>query len=507
MKRALVIALAIVMLFSNISYGQVVGFNGGIKDDYLYKEVVFVTGRPIVVEGEVEIDIDEDKDMINTRYRYELSNPEEDVRVERRVSYVTNLYKKEEKNQTVATTSVDSFSEKITVGDDRYNLGDYQLSRSIVYDNRPAVKFYSGNLTGKKTYYINGRDSRRNEGTVTIETNGDTIVGYDHYWGASETYILTQDINSKRNVVYTDVYGEQKEEVIEWDGLVTLKLSSTDTKDFSYIRNEPTNISFRGGLLQTEKQENILQYEYDMPEFDDDGFPDNYDRNRDEENIRMDTVPVHKRLVIPNLKDIRGHWAEENIFNLYSLEVFDNPSPYFGPKLPMTRAEFAKAIVRAIAVLQEEEDAERRRRRNRNEVEEKKIFEDVEKEDDKYKYVKFVKEKGIMKGVSEHFFAPNGVLTRAQAVTILIRALGLESLAPNPPYRTHFIDDEEIPLWAKDAIYVANEIGLIKGDPYGRVNPNEPMSKAEAATFIYRFIKHMKDEITVDYRERILNNH
>lgn len=150
MKRALVIALAIVMLFSNISYGQVVGFNGGIKDDYLYKEVIFVTGRPIVVEGEVEIDIDENKDMINTRYRYELSNPEEDVRVERRVSYVTNLYKKEEKNQTVATTSVDSFSEKITVGDDRYNLGDYQLSRSIVYDNRPAVKFYSGNLTGKK---------------------------------------------------------------------------------------------------------------------------------------------------------------------------------------------------------------------------------------------------------------------------------------------------------------------------------------------------------------------
>jgi hypothetical protein len=491
--------LAIILLTTTISYGQITGYDGGIKDDYVYKEVIFITGKPIIVEGEVKTQERRKGDIITTTYTYELSNEEEDMQVKRRFSYETNLYKKEEKGQTVGVTSIDRYSERITVGNDRYNLEDYQFSSSIIYDNRPAVDFYSGNLTSKKTYSIN-----RNQGTITIEANGDTIVGYDHYWGASETYIIKQDIHREQKDAYTDEDGDSHD--IEWDGLVTLKLSSTTKKDLSYIKNEPTNISFRGGLLQTEKQENILQYEYDLPKFHDDGEPYSTKREKDEENLRMDTVPIHKRLVIPNLKDISGHWAEESIFTLYSLEIFDDPSPYFGPKLPMTRSEFAKSIVRAISILEEEEEKEKARRQRIKDDEEEKIFDDVDKEDDNYKYVKFVKEKGIMNGVSESFFAPDGELTRAQAITILIRTLGLEGLAPNPPYRTHFRDDEDIPFWAKDAIYAANEIGLVRGDSYGRVRPNDNMSKAEAAEFIYRYIKHIKDEITIDYREKIINN-
>ena len=500
MKKALITALTIILLTTTISYGQITGFDGGVKDDYVYKEVIFITGKPVIVEGEVKTQEREKGDIVTTTYTYELSNTDEDMKVKRRVSYETNLYKKEEKNQTVAVTSIDRYSERITVGNDRYNLEDYQFSRSIIYDNRPAVDFYSGNLTSKKTYSIN-----RAQGTVTIETNGDTIVGYDHYWGDSETYILTQDIHRQQKDAYTDEDGDTHD--IDWDGMVTLKLSSTTKKDLSYIKNEPTNISFRGGLLQTEKQENILQYEYDLPRFDDDGLPKRKKRNRDEENLRMDTVPTHKRLVIPNLKDISGHWAEESIFTLYSLEIFDDPSPYFGPKLPMTRSEFAKSVVRAIALLEEEEEEERaRRRRIKDDEEEEAVFDDITKEDDNFKYIKFVKEKGIMNGVNNSFFAPDGELTRAQAITILIRTLGLEDLAPNPPYKTHFKDDEQIPFWAKDAIYAANEIGMVKGDSYGRVRPNDNMSKAEASEFIYRFIKHIKDEITIDYRERIINN-
>jgi len=500
MKKLTIITILLIALIPSVAFSQVVGFDGGIKDDYIYKEVIFITGKPILVEGKVDIKENSRNDSITTTYTYELENLEEEVEVKRRVSFVTDLYNKEEKNQTVAVTKLDRFSERITAGDDRYNLDDFQFSRSIVYDNRPAVNFYSGNLSGKKIYSLN-----RNEGKVIVETNSDTIVGYKHYWGASETYILNNDIYCERTITYTDDDGEQVQEVINWDGLVTLKLSSTDRKSFSYIENKPTNISFRGGLLQTEKQENILQYSYDLPSFDDDGMPEKRRRNDGDDSLRLDTVPTHKRLVIPNLKDIQGHWAEENIFTLYSLEVIDDPSPYFGPGLPMTRGEFAKAVVRAISTLEQEEEAERVRRGRNQEKPEEVVFEDVAKEDESFKYIKFVKEKGIMKGTNEELFSPQDVLTRAQAITILIRALGLEGLAPNPPYKTHFADDDIIPYWAKDSIYVASEIGLLTGDPYNRVNPNAPMTKAEAATFIYRFIKHIKDDITVDYRERIIN--
>jgi hypothetical protein len=491
------------ILFTSISFGQVAGFAGGVKDDYTYKEMLFITGEPIQVEGTVNIRERQKGNTVTTTYTYDLKNIDKNVTLKRRVSFVTNQLQKPEKHQTIDTTTLDRYSERITAGSDRYNLEDYQFSRSIVHDNRPAVDFYSGNLSGKKTYSIN-----INQGTVTVDTKGDTIVGYKHHWGASETYILTQDINSEKNTVYTDVYGKQQTENAKWDGMVTLKLSSTDKKDFTYIENKPTNISFRGGLLQTEKQENIVQYDYDLPTFDDNGIPDNRDRNKDEGNIRMDTLPTQKRLVLPNLKDIQGHWAEESIFTLYSIEVFDDPSPYFGPGLPMTRGEFAKAVVRAISDIGNTQTTTNNRTVNRNQnTQPAAIFQDIKSDDDMYKYVKFVKDNGIMNGISSDFFSPEGVLTRAQAVTILIRSLGLQDLAPSPPYKTQYTDDDKIPLWAKDSIYVASEIGLLKGDPYGRVNPNAPMTKAEAATFIYRFIQHIKDEITVDYRERLINSY
>ena len=501
MKRILIVVLAIIIFATTASYGQITGYDGGIKDDYIYKEVIFITGEPIVVEGTVETKERQKSDVITTTQTFELSNDSEEVELKRKITYETNLYIKEDIGQTVAVTSISKSSEEISVGSDEYELEDYQFSHSTIYDNRPAVDFYSGNLSGKKTYSING-----DEGTVIVETSGDTMVGYEHYWGTSETFILTQDIHREETTVYEDVYGDEYN--VEWDGMTTLKISSMTKKDFSYVRNDPTNISFRGGLLQTEKEENVLQYEYDLPKFDDDGIPYEKKRNRDEENLRMDTVPIHKRLVIPSLKDISGHWAEEGIFTLYSLEVFDDPSEYFGPKLPMTRAEFAKSIVRAISTLEEEEEAEKiKRLRNRNAEDEEVVFDDIDREDDEFEYVKFVKENGIMNGISESFFAPDAVLTRAQAITILVRTLGLEDMAPNPPYRTHYDDDDEIPFWAKDTIYAASEIGLINGDTYGNVNPNESMNKAEAATMIYRFINHIKDEITVDYREKIINSY
>jgi len=83
-------------LFSGTSYSQIIGFDGGVKDDYLYKEVIFLTGKPIVVEGEVKVQEREKGDIITTTYTFELRNDEEEVVVKRRVGYETNLYKKED---------------------------------------------------------------------------------------------------------------------------------------------------------------------------------------------------------------------------------------------------------------------------------------------------------------------------------------------------------------------------------------------------------------------------
>ena len=89
----------------------------------------------------------------------------------------------------------------------------------------------------------------------------------------------------------------------------------------------------------------------------------------------------------------------------------------------------------------------------------------------------------------------------------MVNALGLEYLAPMPPYTTSFVDDREIPKWARDSVYVANEIGLVNGYPDGTFRPDVYLNKADGAQLIMNFIKHIKDTITIDYREKIINKY
>jgi hypothetical protein len=137
--------------------------------------------------------------------------------------------------------------------------------------------------------------------------------------------------------------------------------------------------------------------------------------------------------------------------------------------------------------------------------EEQPLFKDVPPEHRDFKYIQLVGKKGVMAGVEPARFGPDGNLTRAQALTIIIRALGLEGLAPNPPFNTNFTDDADIPGWAKPSVYVASEIGLVNGDSLGRVLPNQVMTRAEAAAFLNRFITFLQYDIKREYIDRILN--
>ena len=54
---------------------------------------------------------------------------------------------------------------------------------------------------------------------------------------------------------------------------------------------------------------------------------------------------------------------------------------------------------------------------------------------------------------------------------------------------------------------MANQISLVSGYPDGTFRPKKRLSKADAAVLINGFIDHIKDTITVDYREKIINKY
>ena len=179
-------------------------------------------------------------------------------------------------------------------------------------------------------------------------------------------------------------------------------------------------------------------------------------------------MPKLEMLKIPKFRDLSSNWAREQIEKLYSLGILDDQSNFFSPNTPVQRYDFAIAIGKAIdlRVLEEDKNAKKQQPA---------IFKDVKRTVKDYNYLVATVNKGVIKGTTPTTFEPDGFLTRQQAATILVRALGFEGKAPDPGYSTEYKDDYKITDYARDSIYVATELGLMSGsngyfNPKGTVN-------------------------------------
>jgi hypothetical protein len=94
---------------------------------------------------------------------------------------------------------------------------------------------------------------------------------------------------------------------------------------------------------------------------------------------------------------------------------------------------------------------------------------------------------------------PNRIVTRAEAITMIINAIGFENKAPEALPNLKFTDVDEIPAWAVKFIYVANDIGLVNGDENGNFMPSKQLTKAEIATISNNLVKYLTEEITTEY--------
>ena len=499
MTKKIIILIMCLIILPTTSFASIVSYEAGIVGDPTmddgvneYSEYFFLTGEPILLTGICEVSDIPDKDKYSITYSFDLANIDKNITLTREITYDVVKNIDNEMNQTIYKADINKIDESIDVAGVAYNLGSYLFDRSKLIDNTPAVDYYSGNLYFERKYYING-DAKINEGIVKHEINSLTDIGYNHYWGDSETLILEHTI--KKFDLSTD-----KDPV--WSGTITTKNSSIDKKRFKYNETEAQNISFRGSYIKSNTMENIVQCTYNLPSVTGTSV-DEKNRVESEKNLTKDVITNYESLISPKIRDIGGHWAEENIFLLRSLGIFTNANEYFAPNSEMNRIMFGKAIANALANIEEADLTDKIiRERSNNE----KLFFDTENDDLDYEYIKFLKEKGIIEG-EYGYFKPYRPVSRAEAVKIMVNALGLEYLAPMPPYTTSFADDKEIPKWARDSVYVAKEIGLVSGYPDGTFRPDAYLNKADGAELIMNFIKHVKDTITIDYREKIINKY
>ena len=100
-------------------------------------------------------------------------------------------------------------------------------------------------------------------------------------------------------------------------------------------------------------------------------------------------------------------------------------------------------------------------------------------------------ENGLMNGVGDGKFNPDGTVTRAMLATVLYRQAG----SPDVQNASAF-PDVNPGEWYGKAIAWAADAGIVTGYPDGTFDPNKAVTRQELATMFYRYAKFAKFDVS-----------
>ncbi len=149
----------------------------------------------------------------------------------------------------------------------------------------------------------------------------------------------------------------------------------------------------------------------------------------------------------------------------------------FSPGGKLTRGEFLTMVMKAYEIKADEKTADN--------------FTDA---GDKFYtgYLAAAKRLGISDGVGNNKFAPDKEITREEMFTLLYNILKLRGELPagnSGKDLKEFSDTKDIAAWAKPAMSMFTETGIIAGN-LGRLSPKDTTNRAQMAQVLYNLIKN-----------------
>ncbi|MFV0441105.1 MAG: S-layer homology domain-containing protein [Lachnospirales bacterium] len=449
-----------------------------------YKELIFLTGEPIVFSGKNEVSsnttpnrkTEYDTDTVtgtgSASYivePYEYAS-EEDPIIERGVDFDINYYTVGD--STVKDYVVNSWDETITLDGSSYTVDPnrlkYQLS--ITEQEKPAITYYAGDLSSE-IYYVADGDA---DEVIKVSQVG-RIYGYISGYSHTETHRI-------------DVTVEKDGEVYEYQ----IRPSVMTQKDLIWNDNEPSLISFGGNYREV--MSSVAGFSYNVT-----NKPTSAYLLENEGSDFIETTSTFEQLIPTEITKLKGHWGYSNIQKLFALRILDSNPELYKPDHAITRSDFVDMFVKTLKI----EIVEQERSKNAIDF----LFPDVTSKRNDYDVIMTAYDEGIIYGKANSAqFYPDEPITREEAITIIMRSLGLDNLGVLPGTITAFTDDSNISSYAKNHVYVAHKIGLITPDSEGKFWPKKYLTKAQAATLSVRLMDYMRDELYTDFSEGIVNN-
>lgn len=441
-----------------------------------YKEVIYLTGEPIVVTGTLdirpgEVDLDSTSGDYKETYIIKAISADKQTEISRTLTLDTIYVKNDLTNQITKSSEVSNWTEVVVADGTAYNLDADQstFSKSIIEDYTPGVKYYSGDVFYNAVYTSGGDDD--NATTLTVDSR---VYGYDQAFAKSETQKRNITVDTGDNQYY-----------IEETPMTTM------SKELAYSGNEPIAISFAGNFKELIKGEGAITY--NMLVAGDEVHP----RDRSGAIYVADTKPSLEQLTMPFLENMIGHPAKSDVEKMYAMGIFDMHPLGFSEQQVVTRGEYVKMLVKALRIPLPNLDD----RRNKNNAAKENPFKDLDTSHDLYVYAKAAFDAGLVIGGDINADDP---LTREQMIVFNVRAIGLLRLGlgvVNP--QTPFIDDNQISDYAKTSIYAATKIGIIPSTN-GYIFPQKFVTYQDCAAFLNDFIDYLRYDLQKDYNQYIM---
>ncbi|MEK8127937.1 S-layer homology domain-containing protein [Paenibacillus filicis] len=177
--------------------------------------------------------------------------------------------------------------------------------------------------------------------------------------------------------------------------------------------------------------------------------------------------------------DTEGHWAQADIELLASkLVVQGTAEDRFTPDTNVTRAEFASLLVRSLGLPVHQADVP---------------FKDVRTGDWFYDTVGTAVNAGLIEGFEDGTFQPGATITREQMAVMIARALKTAGSAPKAGHAgalDAFRDQNAVSAWAKEALSLSVDLGLMNGMTDSTIEPANHATRAQAAVILKRLLRY-----------------
>jgi hypothetical protein len=305
--------------------------------------------------------------------------------------------------------------------------------------------------------------------TIAIQVNGITLaVDVDQLAGAATTVTVKKEEKSVATSatqlkVASDVYEfnfvSDGKEIESFSKPVEVKIpmpaiaAGVDTDLLVLAKIQDGQLIFKGGQYNAEKKEFAAM------------------------NKSFSTYAVIENKVSFQDTTSVESWAGRQIAVVAAKGIVEGRAAgQFVPEGQVTRAEFAKLIVKAFGL----EDAAATE-----------SFADVSDNEWFKPYVAAAVKAGLVEGRTDTSFAPNANITRAEMATLASRALTKikEYKAPvNNDALKAFADAASINATLTSGVALAADQGIVVGEEGGKFNPNANSTRAQAAVVIYRLL-------------------